>query len=339
MKRMTALPILTALALTTVSAWPSAAADPVNLTVYTSIDKEQLQPLKDAFEAANPGITISWFQDSAGIITARYLAEKENPVADAIYGLPVSSLVTFKKQGLLEAYTPAHARDLKPRFQDADEPASWTGMEVFTVAICVNTEILSNEGLPPVKTWRDLLNPAFEKRVTMPNPASSSTGFAAAWGWVQSMGEEKAWNYMADLDKNIAEYGHSGSAPCVQAGRGEYAIGISYDMRGAREKTLGAPLDIVIPEEGIGWDMDGAAIPQGTKHLEAAQKLMDFAASTQANKLYSKWLGIVADPAVTPVIPNYPEHVEERLVTQDFGVMAEARDQFLVKWNEKFGNR
>ena len=227
MKRMAASPFLMALAFTALSGWPSSAAEPVNLTVYTSIDKEQLQPLKDAFEAANPGITISWFQDSAGIITARYLAEKNNPVADAIYGLPVSSLVTFKKAGLLEPYTPATARKLKPRFQDTDEPASWTGMEVFTVAICVNTAVLANEGLPPVKSWKDLLDPAFQKRVTMPNPASSSTGFAAAWGWIQSMGQEPAWSYMADLDKNIAEYSHSGSAPCVQAGRGEYAVGIS----------------------------------------------------------------------------------------------------------------
>ena len=40
-------------------------------------------------------------------------------------------------------------------------------------------------------------------------------------GWLQSMGEEAGWKFMDGLHENIGAYLHSGSAPCVQAARGE----------------------------------------------------------------------------------------------------------------------
>ena len=35
-----------------------------------------------SFEAANPDIKIQWVRDSTGVITAKLLAEKDNPQAD-----------------------------------------------------------------------------------------------------------------------------------------------------------------------------------------------------------------------------------------------------------------
>src|SRR3546814_4292552 len=52
-----------------------------------------------------------------------------------------------------------------------------------------------------------------------------------------------AWAFMDALDKNIAVYTHSGSKPCKQAAAGEYVIGISFDYRGAKSKSAGAPME------------------------------------------------------------------------------------------------
>ncbi len=57
------------------------------------------------------------------------------------------------------------------------------------------------------------------------------------------------------------------------------------------EKDKGAPIDILVMKEGGGWDMDTAAILKGTKNLEAAKALMDFAASRKANELYATRMG------------------------------------------------
>jgi iron(III) transport system substrate-binding protein len=45
-------------------------------------------------------------RDSTGVITARLLAEKDNPQADAIWGLVTTSLLVADKEGMLEPHTP-----------------------------------------------------------------------------------------------------------------------------------------------------------------------------------------------------------------------------------------
>ena len=105
----------------------------------------------------------------------------------------------------------------------------------------------------------------------MPNPASSGTGFLTVSGWMQTMGEEAAWAYMDRLNENIAAYTHSGSKPCKQAAAGEYPLGISIEYTGASLKSKGAPIDVILPKEGSGWDMEATAILKGAKNMEAAK--------------------------------------------------------------------
>src|SRR5204863_929000 len=109
-------------------------------------------------------------------------------------------------------------------------------------------------------------------------------GYLTIAAWLQVMGEAEGWKYMDALHQNIAVYTHSGSAPCVQAATGERLIGIGFDMRGAVEKTKGAPIDLILPSEGAGWEMEATAIVKGTKNLEAAQKLVDWTVSKKANE-------------------------------------------------------
>ena len=86
------------------------------------------------------------------------------------------------------------------------------------------------------------------------------------------MGEAEAWKFMDALHENIAVYTHSGSAPCVQAANGERVAGIALDMRGACEKTKGAPIEVIIPKEGTGWDMEATGIVKGTKKLASPRR-------------------------------------------------------------------
>ena len=78
--------------------------------------------------------------------------------------------------------------------------------------------------------------------------------------WLQMMGEEKGWAFMDRLHQNIASYTHSGSKPCKQAAAGEYMIGLSFEYRANKSKKDGAPIDVIFPREGIGWDMEASGI-------------------------------------------------------------------------------
>src|SRR3546814_5941160 len=110
----------------------------------------------------------------------------------------------------------------------------------------------------------------------LPISNSSGTGFLDVSSWLQLFGEDEEGEYMDALHQNIARYTLSGSAPCKLAASGETVIGISFAFRGAKSKADGAPIDIIVPEEGIGWDMEATAIVAGTSKMEAAKTLLDW---------------------------------------------------------------
>jgi iron(III) transport system substrate-binding protein len=313
-----------------------ALAQKTRVTVYTAMENDQLGPYKQAFEADNPNVEIVWVRDSTGVVTARFLAEKDNPRADIIWGLAASSLALFDAQGLLEPYTPPPSKELKPMFKSGKSPEHWVGMDAFLAVICFNTAEAAKANAPKPATWNDLTNAAYKGKVVMPHPASSGTGYLTIAAWLQLMGEEKGWQFMDRLHENIAVYTHSGSAPCVQAARGERLIGIGFDMRGASEKTKGAPIDLVVPKEGIGWEMEATGLVKGSKNMEAAKKVADWATTKKANELYGKYYAIVAHPDVKAAPPNYPADGEAAMVKNDLNWMATNRERILAEWSKRY---
>ncbi|MGA0531623.1 putative 2-aminoethylphosphonate ABC transporter substrate-binding protein [Hansschlegelia sp. KR7-227] len=317
---------------------PNAAwADKTKVTVYTALENDQLKPFKTAIEQAVPDAEVVWVRDSTGVITARFLAEKDNPRADMVMGLAASSLLMFEKAGLLEPYKPAGADKLKEVFRDAKDPYSWTGMDAYLGAVCFNTAEAG--GIAAPKSWKDLLKPEFKGKIVMPHPASSGTGYLMVAGWLQSMGEDAGWQFMDGLHENIAAYLHSGSAPCVQAARGEQLVGLALDMRGASEKTKGAPIEVILPTEGVGWEMEANAIVKGAKNLELAKKISDWVATEDANKLFAKTYAIVAYPGADSPPQNYPAGAEKAMIKNDLGWMADNRERVLAEWSKRYESK
>jgi iron(III) transport system substrate-binding protein len=316
-----------------------AFAQKTKLTVYTALENDQLDPFKKAFEADNPGIELAWVRDSTGVVTAKLIAEKDNPRADIIWGLAASSIALFGTMGMLDPYTPAGDAQLKPMFKSGRNPETWVGMDAYLSLICFNTAE-GKKGNKAVPTgWADLIKPEYKDAIVMPNPASSGTGYLTVAAWLQIMGEEAGWKYMDALHQNIAQYIHSGSAPCVQAAKGERLIGIGLDMRGASEKTKGAPLDLIVPKEGVGWEMEATAIVKGTKNLEAAKKLADWAASKKANELYGKSYAVVAYPGIDALPQNYPPNAEKAMIKNDMDWMAKNRERILAEWTKRYDGK
>ena len=96
--------LMTGVAVLAVSALMAspALAQKTKITVYSALENDQLGPYKEAFEKANPDVEIAWVRDSTGVVTAKILAEKDNPRADVIWGLGASSIALFDSMGLLE---------------------------------------------------------------------------------------------------------------------------------------------------------------------------------------------------------------------------------------------
>jgi len=317
----------------------SNALSQTELTVYTAVEAEDLKRYAETFNKDHPDITINWVRDSTGIITAKLLAEKNNPQADVVWGLAATSLLLLKTEGMLEPYAPKGVEALDPKFVDKSTPPTWVGMDAWVAAICFNTVEAGKLGLPAPTSWKDLTNPVYKGHVIMPNPNSSGTGFLDVSSWLQMFGEADGWAYMDALHENIARYTHSGSKPCKMAGAGEIPIGVSFAFRGAKEKAAGAPIDIIVPSEGVGWDMEASGIIAGTQKLEAAQTLLDWSITKTANEMYNTGYAVVAMPGVAKPVPHFPEGLIEKMIDNDFEWAANNRKAILEEWQKRYDSK
>lgn len=306
------------------------------LVVYTAAEADQLPAYEAAFKRAHPEIEIVWVRDSTGVVTAKLLAEKNAPQADAVFALAASSLIQLDQEKMLVPYAPKGEGGRDPRFNDRRNPPHWSGEALWSTAICVNTVELAKRHLPLPQNWEDLTNPVYRGMVSMPDPGSSGTGLLTVAAWLQMWGEAKGWDYMDRLHKNISQYVHSGSKPCKDVARGEVPIGISFDFRAAKTKAEGAPVEIVIPKEGVGWDVEASAIIAGTKQQAQAEAFVDWAMSADAMRLYAKNFAVVAVPKLAAPIANLPADLPSRLAKTDLNWLATNRARVIDQWTARY---
>jgi iron(III) transport system substrate-binding protein len=317
----------------------STALAGTELTVYTAVEAEDLKRYAETFNKDHPNIKINWVRDSTGIVTAKLLAEKNNPQADVVWGLAATSLLLLKSEGMLEPYAPAGVDKLDPKFVDNSSPPAWVGMDAWVASVCYNTVEAGKLGLPVPSSWKDLTNPVYKDHLIMPNPNSSGTGFLDVSSWLQMFGEDVGWEFMDALHHNIARYTHSGSKPCKLAAAGEIPIGISFAFRGAKSKAAGAPLEIIVPSEGVGWDMEATAIIAGTANLEAAKTLVDWSINRTANEMYNTGYAVVAMPGVAKPVEHFPEGLLDAMIQNDFEWAANNRKAILAEWQKRYDSK
>ena len=338
----TLIPSLALMGLLTLGAGAYAADGAKAITVYTALEDELVTLYLADFTRLNPGLSVNVVRESTGIITARLLAEKDQPQADVVWGTAASSMMILDRLGLLTPYAPAGLDRILPQFKSDRNPPTWVGIDAWETAFTVNTEELAKLGLiaGDIKTYKDLLNPKLRGQIVMSNPSSSGTGFLTVSALLQLNGKdtEAGWDYLAALDKNVAQYVHSGSKPAKMAAAGECAVGISFGYAGLSQKKKGAPVEVVFPAEGSGWDLEANALMKKPQISPEAKTFLDWAISDSAMELYRRNYPIVA----TGVTEGY-EGIEgdpiKQLIANDFAWAAGQRDRILKKWAEKFDGK
>ncbi len=317
----------------------ASTASAGDLLVYSSTDADNLKWYMEEFQKAHPDINVEVIRDSTGIMHARLMAEKDNPQADVLFEMAATSALTMEAAGMFEAYVPAGMDKIDQRYVDKTAPVSWVGNYGWAGCICWNTVEAEKHGLPKPSTWAELADPIYKGHISMPNPASSGTGFLDVSSWIQIMGEDKAWSYMDALHENVAVYTHSGSKPCQQAAAGEFVVGISWPFRAVKLIKQGAPIEIVVPEEGIGWEMQVVAIIKGTKNLTDAKRMIDWSIGEHAQGLFGQRQSVVAMTDKLQKDDLYPDRVQEKMIDNDFAWAGENKARIIAEWRNRYDSK
>ncbi|KAA2317099.1 extracellular solute-binding protein [Pseudooceanicola sediminis] len=248
------------------------------LTLYTSQPNEDAQQTVDAFIAANPGIEVDWVRDGTTKLMARLTAEIEagQPQADVLLIADTVTLEGLAQAGQLAAYASPEEAAYDPSLYSADGYYHSTKL--------ITTGIVYNTGADAVPTsWADLAKPEMANLVAMPSPLYSGAALIHLATLTETDG--LGWEYYKALaDNNTrAEGGNGGTFKAVASGEKPY--GVLVDYMAVRAKAEGSPVDFVFPTEGVSYVTEPVAIMAGTRHMDAAEKFVDFVLSEKGQDL------------------------------------------------------
>ena len=200
------------------------------VTVYTSLDEDEIPSYVAGAKKAMPDIDLKVLRLSTGDLAARIMAEAANPQNDVIWAWALTNMLDPRILALLEPYQPAAAKNLAPQFRAKD--GKWFAITGYMEAFCVNTERLKAKGLPMPKDWEDLADPRFKGEVLMPSPVSSGTGS------VPPRTSDTSWSTVLADEPDVPADGASGDA----------STGWRFD--GTLEQTPAAPVTAEVETPG-----------------------------------------------------------------------------------------
>ena len=173
------------------------------------------------------------------------------------------------------------------------------------------------------------------------DPNASGTSYNMLATVVQLMGEAKAFDFMKAMHKNVNQYTKTGAAPARAVATGESVIGITFMHDAVTEAVNGAPVKVVAPCEGTGYEIGSMSLIKGAKNMDNAKKFYDWALTPEAQGLAAaaKAYQVPSNKnAATP--PQAPKLSEIKLIDYDFakyGSSAE-RTRLLAKWDAEVRN-
>ena len=315
----TSLKLASLLGLAVLSATSTAQAAG-KLTVYCSVQNTTCEQVTKAF-AQKYQIETQFIRNSTGTILGKIKSEKENPQADVWYGGTIEPHLQAAELNLLEKYRSPIQKQIMPKFKSlmAQRGDFTSVIYLMEMGIGINTKKLASLGITPPKCFADLTKPEFKNEIQYADPRVSGTGYSLLSTLISLWGEKKTNDYLKALDHNVSQYTKSGLATSYLA-TGDVAIDIGFMLNYAKEKNKGAPVEGVLPCEGVGYALGAASIIKGARNLDNAKLFIDFVLSKEAQEIpwrfgdsYQLPTNIYAQPA-----PGFTPADKLKLIDMNF---------------------
>jgi iron(III) transport system substrate-binding protein len=312
------------------------------LVLYCGVQEEWCRLAVTAFERET-GVKVSMTRKSSGEVYAQVKAEAANPRADVWWGGTGDPHMTAAEEGLTQEYRSPKLAELQDWAVRQWEQSKGRAVGIYSGALGFgyNTKEGAAKQAGEPKCWADLLDPKLKDEVQVADPNSSGTAYTLLATMVQIMGEEKGFEYLKALHKNVNQYTKSGAAPAKATALGETAVGITFMHDMVTMVVDGAPVKVVAPCEGTGYEIGSMSIVKGARNLENAKKWYDWALTPAAQEIGAKAKNYqVPSNKSASVPPQAPKLGEIKLIAFDFAKYgsSEERRRLLSKWDREVKN-
>ena len=314
------LPFRTILALSTTAfslltaALPARAAEEV--TLYTTREPGLIQPLLDAFSAAE-GVKVNTVFVKDGLLE-RVRAEGERSPADVLMTVDIGNLVDLVAGGVTQ---PVQSTALESAI-----PANLRGADGNWFALSLRARVLYADKDLPVTSFRyeDLADPKYKGKVCI-RSGQHPYNIALISALIAHDGEAKTEAWLRGVKANLARKATGGDrdvARDILGGICDIGIANSYyvghmkhSKEGSDARKWGDAIKVIKPtfagEQGGGThvNISGAAVAKNAPHRANAVKLLEYLVSpaaqgqyAQANFEYPVLKGVALDPIIASSI-------------------------------------
>ena len=305
--------------------------------VYTTLEEPLAKELFDLFQKET-GIQVNWQRLSGGEVESRLEAEKANPQASIWVGAVGLNHMSAKLKGLTTPYKSRMLANTPLEYRDTEN--YWVGLYLGPLAFITNNKVAREQGIVPPKSWADLLKPEYKGKIRMANPTTSGTAYnvITTIRYVFGNDEERLFDYMHKLDKNIDQYTKSGSAPGKSVAIGEIPVAIGYAHDQVKLRVEGADVTITMPAEGTGFEIASMSLVKGGPDAVNGKKLYDWVLSPKAQDIIAKWY-VVPLSKLASKNPVAFGMNEVKTVKQDIVWDAKNKERLLEWWVKEIGSK
>jgi putative spermidine/putrescine transport system substrate-binding protein len=322
------------------------AADQVVLAGYGgSIENAMQEKVIPAFEKKT-GIKVSYVVGTALSNYSKVVAARNSPEVDVYWSNGLTH-VAGKQQNLYEKLDPGIVTNLSDVYDSAKDPDGiGVASYVLATGIEYNTKAYADAGIAAPKSGNDLWNPKLKGKVALYtfNVAYSQDLLVI----MTQLAGGTAKDVQPGLDKlkslkasgNLTTFSSTPAELDNIMVQGQSWVTVNGSARAFILKNQGAPIDFVFPKEGAGFFTNYFDVVKGAPHPKAAQALVDFLISPEAQ-------AAIAESTVTAPI-NKKTKISDKLAAEvpngdeiahmiqiDRGIMNANLDKWASLWNRQ----
>jgi iron(III) transport system substrate-binding protein len=258
---------------------PAGSAEKKKVVVYTNAGGSGRAEWVQA-EAAKAGFDVQIVNAGGGDIANRLIAEKNNPVADVIWGLTSIDYENFKKQDMLDKYAPAWTDKVAPGLNDPDDYYHATAQQA--ILMMYDKNVYTQDSAP--KDWPDLWNKTdyHGKYIILGSGGATMRSVLAGilLRYKDPNGEygisKEGWEELAKFYKDGREL-KQGEDLFETLSKKEQPISPVWSSGIAGfEEQYKMQMGIVSPEVGVPHLVESVALVKGAKDSDAAKAFIDW---------------------------------------------------------------
>lgn len=237
-------------------------------------------------KAKSAGFEIEIVGAGGADLTNRLIAEKNNPVADVVYGLNNMLYEKLKKENVLTKYVPAWASEIEEGLNDPE--GYYHGLIKQAILLGYNPDMISADQAP--KDWTDLWNNSeFHGKYEAPTLLGQITPQLVVAGiltrHIDENGElgisQEGWDEVQKMFDNGAPMVEGeDSYANLASGKTPLVTVVSGTLKSKTEQ-YGVKAGNVSPEVGVPMIVEHAAIINGTKKQDTAERFIEWLGSAE----------------------------------------------------------